>query len=248
MHRLFIPLAAFSALGFTAWVDRLLRWRHASHLHGRGKLTSSQPSPAGMVRAMESRLAVFLGDSRAAAWPTPAARGWRFRNLGISGESSAQTLARLPTDLAPLQADLVILQTGINDLWSGLHPPARFPTVLTACQTNLAAAVAAIRSTSAALLLVTVFPPGPLPLVLRLAGWERLLPAVIQVNGFLSTLIGPGIHLLDSAAVLADSSGFTRAAYSQDSLHLNAHGYAALNQSLVPLLESLPPAPHTPIS
>jgi len=49
------------------------------------------------------------------------------------------------------------------------------------------------------------------------------------------------VVIFDAASVRADANGGLRTEYSQDELHLNTVGYAALNQGLSPVLLKLAP-------
>ena len=60
---------------------------------------------------------IFIGDSRIARWPTAALDDrWQVVNRGIAGETAAQLRQRFSTDALALEPDLLVIETGINDL------------------------------------------------------------------------------------------------------------------------------------
>ena len=72
-------------------------------------------------------------------------------NAGISGDTTANGVARLDTALAPGRIDLAIIELGINDMWRGVNPTAVRETV-----TPFACKAAIIFSRFAVLLTATV--------------------------------------------------------------------------------------------
>ncbi len=100
-------LAAFGALGATVLLSAC----------GRDK-TSAQLIPAGAtVLALGDSLTSGVGATPETAYPPVLARltGWNVINAGISGNTSAQALERLPALLKAHQPKLVIVGIGGND-------------------------------------------------------------------------------------------------------------------------------------
>ncbi len=194
-----------------------------------------QPEPP-----RDSRLVVFFGDSRAASWEPPAVPGFTFVNRGINGESSAQALGRISPHLAGLKPDIVVLQVGVNDLWSSLYFPEQRQAITAGALHNLERIVQELQQLPAQVILVTVFPLGELDPVERLMGWQSVQADITTLNAALQPLAGGNLHLLDSAAVLAGPDGYVLPEYSLDALHINSAGYAALNQALTRMLQELP--------
>ena len=84
---------------------------------GRNK-TKAQPVPAGAtVLALGDSLTSGVGATAETAYPAVLARltGWNVVNGGVSGDTSAQALAREPALLAEHQPKLVIVSIGGND-------------------------------------------------------------------------------------------------------------------------------------
>lgn len=78
--------------------------------------------PNSTVLALGDSLTFGYGASSDAAYPQQLAQltAWRVINGGVSGDTSAQALARLPTLLKQHQPKLVLLGIGGNDFLRGI--------------------------------------------------------------------------------------------------------------------------------
>jgi lysophospholipase L1-like esterase len=183
---------------------------------------------------------LFFGDSRAERWPPPDKAGtWNFENRGISSQTTAQVLGRFDQHVAPLRPRVVVLEAGINDLKTIPLFPDQEPAIRQRCQANISVLVQKSRDIGATVILSTIFPTGRVPLQRRLFWSDEIGVAVQAANTYLASLQAEDVILFDGAAILSDSAGQLRADYSVDELHLNAAGYAALNQELSAVLLKL---------
>ena len=84
---------------------------------GRDKKTAQPVPPGSTVLALGDSLTVGTGASTETSYPAVLAglTGWNVVNAGVSGDTSAQALARLPALLAEHQPKLVIVSIGGND-------------------------------------------------------------------------------------------------------------------------------------
>ena len=184
--------------------------------------------------------AVWYGDSRALQWSfPPGGERFQFLNRGISYQTSAQVLLRYAVDIEPLQPDLIVLQVGINDLKTIALFPQDSTAIIANCQRNLQAIVAKAQQAEVTVVLTTIFPPGDQPRLHRLIGSTAVDQAIEEVNTLIRSLAGADVIVFDSAALLADARGKVQPAYQFDHLHINAAGYALLNQELLLLLNTL---------
>lgn len=183
-------------------------------------------------------LVVFLGDSRAQDWPAPALDGLAFLNRGIGAQTCAQVAGRFDAHIAPLQPDVLVLQVGINDLKTIPLFPDQSQTIAAGSAACIRQLVGQARAVGAAVVLTTVFPVGAPPLERRLFWSDDIAQAVTDVNAQLRALADDSLIVLDAYNLLADDDGLLRPEYSQDELHLNAAGYAVLNEALANLLLS----------
>jgi len=162
---------------------------------------------------------VFFGDSRAANWPAPAGLDeFIFINRGIGGQTSTQVAQRVERHLTPLQPQIVILQTGINDLKTIPLFPAQKETIIANCKANIRQTTAQLQQMGATVIVTTIFPVGKVPLERRLFWSDDVAAAVNDVNGFIRTLTGDRVIIFDAYLILADDKGMMRSEYSEDEL------------------------------
>lgn len=118
--------------------------------------------------AAPAQIILVVGDSLSAAYGIPVEQGWvallqqrldtggypyRLVNASISGDTTANALARLPAALAAQSPDVVMLALGGNDGLRGLS--------LKAMKSNLAAMIESAQAAGARVLLVGVqLPPN----------------------------------------------------------------------------------------
>jgi lysophospholipase L1-like esterase len=197
--------------------------------------TDAPPKRAGVKRI------VFFGDSRAFEWPAPFGLvNVEFVNRGIGAQTTAQVLGRFGAHVAPLSPDVVVVEVGVNDLKAIPLFPERQAAIVERCQANIRQIVTESLHLGAIVVLVTVFPAGAVPLERRPFWSERATLAIEDVNAYIRSLAQDNVTVFEASAVLADRGREVRREYQRDFLHINAAGYAALNQALVPLLENLP--------
>ena len=182
---------------------------------------------------------VFLGDSRAAQWTEPVLPGFTFRNRGIGNQTTAQILYRFDEQIAPLQPQIIVLQLGINDLKAIPLFPRRKAEIIASCKNNIRQIVEKSLDLHTTVLITTIFPIGEVPLQRQLVWSDDIDAARVDVNEFIKELASDHVLVFDAAAVLADSNGKIKPAYSYDTLHLNPAGYEILNDELVKVLEQI---------
>ncbi len=179
---------------------------------------------------------MLFGDSRIFLWsPVLDLGGWEIVNRGWSGETTRQGLLRLDRDVIALKPQMVLIQEGINDLKGiGLFPE-QADEITEQCAQNLEEMVARIRAVEIQVVVLPIFPVGPV----RLHRWpiwsDRIDGAVVKVNRRLATLAGPHVVLIDCEPVLAEG-GRIRPSFAADELHLTSLAYKALDDLLVPQL------------
>ena len=195
---------------------------------------------AALAPAGEDRPRIVLfGDSRIAMWSPPLrVENAEIVNQGWSGETTGQAALRLDRDVLALKPRLVIMQYGINDLKGIGLLPEREEEIVSLCRRNLAAMVEKLRVNHVPVLLLTIFPVGPVSPA-RWPIWsDRTLSAVARVNRELLTLAGPDVVVVDCDPVLG-VAGRMRGGFALDDFHLTRAAYDALNHSLEPRLPAL---------
>lgn len=194
------------------------------------------PHDASIAASPDKRV-VFVGDSRAAAWPAPEGlAGFVFVNQGVNGHTAVQTQQRYDLYVAPLQPDIVMIQVGMNDLHSIAVLADDKEAIIRTCQERIQELVAQGRQTGATVILTTIIPAQAPSWSDRLVWSDEVVTAVTTVNSFIRAQQAEGIVILDAYALLADERGRLARPYATDFLHVNEQGYDILNKALVQLL------------
>lgn len=182
---------------------------------------------------------VLFGDSRVAGWkPLPALSGAQLVNRGHGGDTTAQLLLRLDGDVLTLQPGIVVLQAGINDLKSIGVMETEADRITRLCSANFDEIIRRLRNRQVHVVVLTVFPAGPIEWSRRFIWSDRIVDAAEQVNAHLKEAAGLGVTVVDCDAFIADGQSMKKA-YALDALHLNDAGYDALNESIGPVLQQL---------
>jgi lysophospholipase L1-like esterase len=169
-----------------------------------------------------TRRIVFLGDSITEAWKELVPGFFNSDKLdrGISGQTTEQMLVRFRADVLDLHPAVLHLMAGTNDIAGN-----RGPTSIAQIEANLQSMVEQARAAHIHVILATIPPAAAF-------GWST----VVQVPQTIATLnrwiedYARREHLtyVDYHSVLADSQGALRAVYTEDGVHPNAAGYAAM--------------------
>ena len=181
------------------------------------KAPRAQALPTGAtVLALGDSLTSGVGASADTAYPAVLQQltGWKVVNGGVSGDTSAQALARLPGLLQQHQPALVIVSIGGNDFLRRHDPNATRTRVREICEQA--------RAGGAQVLLVAV------PELSLLAAAGRLSDHALYED--IADELKIPLHRKGWSAVLAD------ARLRSDQIHANATGYAQFAQGLVDTL------------
>jgi lysophospholipase L1-like esterase len=218
----------------------------ATAVDGAGSVTAlgMAPPPA----KIGNRVA-FLGDSitkgsdnpstpaNGASWPTYAGliskqRIFKVVNAGVSGDTSAQMLARFDTDVTPYRPSVVTVAAGRNDINSSVS----FATF----QSNIVALVAKVRRIGATPVLGEITPTNS-------ANRQPTLNWNVWLKFYAAS---EGLSLLPFHSALVDpiTGNYLGAYNSGDNTHPSELGYAVMGKvaaaTLAPLLRDwTPPLP-----
>ena len=175
--------------------------------------------PGATVLALGDSLTSGVGASPDTAYPAVLQRltGWKIVNGGVSGDTSAQALARLPGLLQEHQPVLVIVGIGGNDFLRRQSASATRANVRQICL--------AARASGAQVLLVAV---PELSLMAAAAGRLSDHALYEEVAGELNI----PLHAKGWSGVLADER------LRADAVHANAAGYERFAQGLVDTLRA----------
>ena len=181
------------------------------------KTPRAQAVPAGAtVLALGDSLTSGVGASSDTAYPAVLQQltGWKVVNGGVSGDTSAQALARLPGLLQQHQPALVIVSIGGNDFLRRQTASDTRARVRQICEQA--------RASGAQVLLVAV------PELSLLAAAGRLSDHALYEE--IADELKIPLHRKGWSTVLAD------ARLRSDQIHANATGYAQVAQGLVETL------------
>ncbi|MDY0106245.1 MAG: GDSL-type esterase/lipase family protein [Giesbergeria sp.] len=169
--------------------------------------------PGATVLALGDSLTSGVGASDDTAYPAALQRltGWKVVNGGVSGDTSAQALERLPGLLQQHRPALVIVSIGGNDFLRRQGTSATRDQVRKICEQ--------VRASGAQVLLVAV------PELSLLAAAGRLSDHALYEE--IADELQIPLHRKGWSAVLAD------ARLRSDQVHANAAGYAQFAQGLV---------------
>ena len=177
----------------------------------------AQAIPSGStVLALGDSLTAGVGATADSAYPAVLQRltGWTVVNGGISGDTSAQTLQRLPDLLRKHQPALVIVGIGGNDFLRRQSASATRANVRRICEDA--------RASGAQVLLVAV------PELTVMATLGQLSDHAMYEE--IASELKIPLHRKGWSRVLAD------AALRSDQIHANAAGYERFAQGLVETL------------
>lgn len=174
--------------------------------------------PGATVLALGDSLTSGVGASADTAYPAVLQQltGWQVVNGGVSGDTSAQALDRLPGLLQKHSPALVIVSIGGNDFLRRQNAAATRANVLSIC--------AQARASGAQVLLVAV------PELSLMAATTGRLSDHALYEEIADELKLP-LHAKGWSSVLADAS------LRSDQIHANPAGYARFTEGLVATLK-----------
>lgn len=178
-----------------------------------GKGKERQLPTDSVVVALGDSITQGVGASEQSAWPENLARlsGWRVINAGVSGDTSAQALARLPALLREYKPALVIVSIGGNDFLR------RQPSLDT--RANIAAILRSVKESGSRAVLIGVVPKLTLGAALGIFSDHELYEELAKEHG---------------VPLLSDAWGdvMKQSRLMSDQIHPKATGYAEFTASL----------------
>lgn len=145
---------------------------------------------------------------------------FRILNLGISGNTTAQMLARYATDVTPTRARWLHLLAGGNDV-SALTSAAEVAQTIS----NLSQLVALAQSEGRTVVLGTIYPFGVHATAIRRA-------AIAQINQWVRQQ-APRCIVVDYYAAMVDAAGVIRSgALIADAIHPSTFGASLMGRAL----------------
>jgi lysophospholipase L1-like esterase len=186
------------------------------------------PAPA----KVELRV-VFMGDSITDAWVSPEYGGFfpgkPYVDRGISGQTTPQMLIRFRPDVIALRPKVVVILAGTNDIAGNTGP-----MTLGQIEENLASMAELARTNHIHVVLASVLPVSNYghdrqgnPQDMRI---NRPPEKILELNAWIKKYAAENGHTyLDYFAAMVDAQGLLQRDLSEDGLHPNAKGYAAMS-------------------
>jgi lysophospholipase L1-like esterase len=175
---------------------------------------------------------VFFGDSITDNWSKAGYGGFfpgrPYVNRGIGGQTTAQMLVRFRPDVLAIEAGVVVILAGTNDIAGNSGPVA-----LDSVKDNLASMAELARAHGVRVVLASLLPVSDdekdakgQPIVRTT---DRPPATIGALNRWLADYAAKNDAVyLDYHAALADASGRLEAELTEDGLHPNAAGYALM--------------------
>lgn len=208
-----------------------------------GELTLSTP------QLPLSSHVVLLGDSRMSMWKfhnngvfsvdKSSPLSLPTINLAVGGTTSSQTLLRIKNlSWSKNVRHIVIIESGINDLhWLGGVDDEMRDVVVNQLKYNLTKMSEYLVSLDQTVVMMTVWPPGNVPLIRKPFWPKQSLKLIDDINQHIKGLAKVGVTVWEAGAELAGPDGMISAEYIDSAffLHINKAGYETLSRNL-PLL------------
>jgi lysophospholipase L1-like esterase len=204
---------------FTDDFGQLARYREAN---------AALKAPA----AGENRV-VFFGDSITDIWHIEESfPGKPYINRGIGGQTTPQMLVRFRQDVINLQAKVVVILAGTNDI-AGNTGPMRLEDI----EANFASFTQLARANGIKVILASVLPVHNYTERSKDFFAQRAPEKILALNRWLMDYCAPaanGCAYLDYFSALVDDKGLMKRDLADDGLHPTAAGY----RIMAPLAEA----------
>ena len=182
---------------------------------------------------------VLWGDSRIKQWSdSKTNNSLKVKNLGVSGETSSQSVLRFKHLMPNLKPDIILCQIGINDLKTIALFPDKRNDIIENCKQNILE-ISLIGQTKSKIILTTIFPLGKLSFLRKLMFQNSdVSEAINEVNKYIKSLEDLNkIYVWDTYSLIQNHNKKNK--LYKDDLHLNEIGYNLLNNRLANILNQV---------
>jgi len=182
---------------------------------------------------------VFYGSSSAKKWIFPEElKVCEFFNLGVGGQTSEQVVRRAKEEFSCIEADLVILQMGSNDLKAIALFPERYNDVLKSFSQNLELIIDYALTNKMQIVLTTMFPKPQRSIFKKLYFKGEIKEVIKEFNNIIKEKSNrEGVFLFDSYSYLvAKDTERIKSEYVEDYMHINENAYKMMNKHLSGLI------------
>ena len=195
--------------------DGLQDWNQLGRYHADDEALLAQPADPHRV--------VFLGDSITDIWKLAQSfPGKPYINRGISGQTTAQMLARLYPDVLDLKPAVMVLLAGTNDIARNTGPET-----LQMIAENIQAITELARLHGIKVIICSLTPVSDYTRRKQTA--QRPPADILKLNAWLRDYAAKeGAGFADYYSALVDDHGMLKDGFSDDGLHPNPKGYELL--------------------
>lgn len=181
---------------------------------------------------------VFLGDSITDLWELSRFfPGKPYVNRGIAGQVTAQMVLRMQQDVVQLRPAAVVLLSGTNDIAGQLQV-----TTPQSIEDNWRSMAEIAKANGIVPVFCSILPTHSYTARAVNSVREHDPTETRQLNAWLSGFAQKhGYLYVDYTSVMSDAQGRLRREFSEDGIHPNAAGYAAMQRVLGPVLDGLQP-------
>lgn len=198
-----------------ALLPTLSDWNQLSRYAAQDRRLEASPAPRGRV--------VFLGDSITQIWKLRQSfPGKPYVNRGISGQTTAQMLARMFPDVIDLKPAAMILLGGTNDIAGNTGPET-----MTTIEENIEAMTELAKLHHIRVVLCTLTPVSD---ALGHKETQHRPPAqILALNRWIRGYAkATHAQLADYYPAVVNAQGFFRRALTREGLHPNAAGFSRM--------------------
>lgn len=228
------PAIGFAVLAVLLFTSFWMLRQHYEHRLARQIYPVAAPrlSVVANAPAHFDATVLLLGDSRMVQWGVPQLPDWRVVNGAVGGSTTGQLRLAAPKLLEKIHPNVVVLETGINDLkYLGIRPELS-AQIVSLATSNLTAVVRECVAHQCKVIVLDTWPAGTPSLARRLVWNAAVAKSVVQLNARLRGLNSPkhGIYVVD---LLAEARLKGEPGLYRDTLHFNQ----AVYRHLTPVLQ-----------
>ena len=182
----------------------------------------------------------MIGDSRISRWDKTflESPGFDFKNLGVEGFTSSQTLNRLKILINHEIPQKMILEVGINDLKIiGLNKNLS-SGIYEQCYQNITSIIDLCLKNDIGITLLSIIPTGKIEFLRRFIWNNEVDSTIALLNNKLGHYCDQkNVSYCNTALLLCDQNNIIKEIYQDGFLHINDSAYKVLSAELTEIID-----------